>query len=168
MLCTVSCHSVVFEADLKKMLVCCTPTYPPKLGLPKWFLDILEIFFFLKSLQQTGFYSLQSFYLKTLFSVAGKVLKYYIFMDSILDHTLSTVKEKLHLIKKTNKSWPIYLPILELMGRSTTAAKMVKWTPQQSWTPFFKIPGSARLASMKACLPWLIRTCFLVPMKYFR
>ena len=42
-------------------------------------------------------------------------------MDSILDHILSVVKEKLDLIQKVKKKKKklTYLPILKLMGRST-------------------------------------------------
>ena len=64
-----------------------------------------EIFFLKEPTTETYLHSLQSFY-QTLFSVAENVLKYYIFMDSNLDHILSTVKEKLYLIQKKKEVDP--------------------------------------------------------------
>ena len=50
-------------------------------------------------------------------------------MDSILDHILSTVKEKEYPIQKKKKKkndLPTYLPILKLMGRSTANKEYFK------------------------------------------
>ena len=61
--------------------------------------------FFLKEPTIDRFTITTIFLSQTLFSVADNVLKYYIFMDStgILDHILSTVKEKPYLIQKKKK-----------------------------------------------------------------
>ena len=39
------------RADHKKLLVCCAPTYPPKLALPKKIYGHFEGFFFFKNLK---------------------------------------------------------------------------------------------------------------------
>ena len=64
-----SCTLWIARADLKRLLVCCASTYPPKLALPHFFLA-MEIFFsFLKSLEKIDLHSQQSFYLKLYFQL---------------------------------------------------------------------------------------------------
>ena len=103
------------------------PTHQ-KLALPKFFWPFWRNFF---CCCKKPFTFTTIFLSQILFSV---VLKYYIFMDSILDHILSTVKEKVYPIKKQNKKQkktkqtylPTYLPILKLMGWSTANKKYFK------------------------------------------
>ena len=89
------------QADLKKLLVCYALTYPPNWQYPKFvFGHSGEFFLFFKEPTTDRFKFTTIFLSKTLFSIADNVLKYYIFMASILDHLLSTVKGKLFLIQK--------------------------------------------------------------------
>ena len=63
----ISCS--VFRLTLKKLLVCCAPTYPPKLALPNFFFLAHSGEFFFKSLQQTDLHALLSFYHKLYFQL---------------------------------------------------------------------------------------------------
>ena len=73
------------KADHKKLLVCCAPTYPPKLALPKTFYGHFEenvcfLFFFFKNLKKKDSFS-QNYSFQNLFYVL--TMFYYTVLTSI-------------------------------------------------------------------------------------
>ena len=124
------------KAGHQKLLVCCAPSYPPKLALPKNFYGHFEeniyIFFFQKSKNKDSFsqnYSFQNlFYVLTMF--------YYTVLTSIypiLNHLHLLIKQIIKIFfwfqKKKMTYLPTYLPTLKLMGRSTANKESFKDGP---------------------------------------